>query len=136
MRIAVILLAVAAGLPLLAQDRSPRKLIPEMDGKSLYVAYCASCHGMDGKGKGPVAAALKDKVPDLTSLSFRRGGKFPSADLEKMILGEGDPRTAHGSREMPVWGPLFRQVENDQEVGLVRARRLVEYIGTWQKPKR
>jgi hypothetical protein len=37
---------------------------------------------------------------------------------------------------MPVWGPLFRQVENDQEVGLVRARRLVEYIGTWQKPKR
>lgn len=135
MRIALLLLAIAAGLPLGAQDRSPRKLIPEMDGKSLYVAYCASCHGMDGKGNGPVAAALKDKVPDLTTLSFRRGGKYPAAELEKMILGEADQRTAHGNREMPVWGPLFRQVENDQEMGLVRARRLVEYIGSWQKPK-
>ncbi len=136
MRIALILLAVGTVLPLVGQDRSPRKLIPEMDGKSLYGAYCASCHGMDGKGKGPVAGALKEKVPDLTTLSFRRGGKYPAAELEKMILGEGDPRTAHGNREMPVWGPLFRQVENDQEMGLVRARRLVEYIGAWQKPKR
>lgn len=136
MRIALFLLAVVTSLPLVAQDRSPRKLISELDGKSLYVAYCASCHGLDGKGKGPVAAALKEKVPDLTTLAFRRGGKYPATDLEKMILGEGDPRTAHGSREMPVWGPLFRQVENDQEMGLVRARRLVEYIGTWQKPKR
>jgi mono/diheme cytochrome c family protein len=135
MRIAFVLLALAAGLPLAAQDRSPRKLIPEMDGKSLFGAYCASCHGLDGKGKGPVAPALREHVPDLTTLAFRRGGKFPAAELEKMILGAGDPRAAHGSREMPVWGPLFRQVENDQEVGLVRVRRLVEYIGTWQKPK-
>ena len=136
MRIAFILLALATVLPVAGQDRSPRTLIAEMDGKSLFGAYCASCHGMDGKGKGPVAAALKDKVPDLTTLSFRRGGKYPAAELEKMILGESDQKTAHGNREMPVWGPLFRQVENDQEMGLVRARRLVEYIGAWQKPKR
>jgi mono/diheme cytochrome c family protein len=135
MRIAFFALTVAIALPLGAQDRSPRKLIPEMDGKSLFQAYCASCHGMDGKGKGPVAAAMKEKVPDLTTLSFRRGGKFPAAELEKMILGEGDPRAAHGNREMPVWGPLFRQVQNDRDLGLVRVRSVVDYIAQWQKPK-
>jgi hypothetical protein len=82
-----------------------------------------------------VAAALKEKVPDLTTLSFRRGGKFPAAELEKMILGEGDPRAAHGNREMPVWGPLFRQVQNDRDLGLVRVRSVVDYIAQWQKPK-
>jgi mono/diheme cytochrome c family protein len=117
MRFAFIALVAALALPLSAQDRSPRKLIPEMDGKSLFQAYCASCHGMDGKGRGPVAAALKEKVPDLTTLSFRRGGKFPAADLEKMILGEGDSRAAHGNSEMPVWRPPFLPAWNDHRRG-------------------
>ncbi|MBM3763009.1 MAG: cytochrome c [Acidobacteria bacterium] len=89
------------------QRKSPRKMVATLDGKELYVAYCASCHGMDLKGKGPVAGALKDPVPDLTTIQKRRGGKFVVADLEKFILGEGELKAAHGSVEMPVWGACF-----------------------------
>ena len=73
-----------------------------------------------------------------TKINFESGeiatpaGKFPTADLEKFILGEGDIKAAHGSADMPVWGPLFRRVEKDQDLGLVRARRVVEYIQTLQ----
>lgn len=120
---------IAGGL---AQDQSPRKLIPSLNGKELFEAYCASCHGRDMKGQGPVAAALKNPVPDLTTLTKRGKGKFPAADLEKMILGEAKSRLVHGTREMPVWGPVFHRVENDQDFALVRVRRLVEFIRTKQ----
>ena len=123
-------------LPLAAQDSSPRKLISSVDGKDLFVAYCASCHGMAGRGDGPVSSVLKAKLPDLSTLAARRGGKFPVADLEKMIMGETTSQAAHGTREMPVWGPVFRRVEDDKDLGLVRVRRLVEYIQSLSKTKR
>ena len=119
----------AAGL---AQTSTPRKLIASLDGKDLFVAYCASCHGMDAMGKGPVAAVLKVEVPNLRWIEKRRGGKFPVSELEKLILGEGDLRAAHGTREMPVWGPVFMRIEKDQDMGLVRVRRLVDYLKTLQ----
>ncbi len=103
-----------------------------LNGKELFLAYCASCHGADGRGAGPVAAALKAPVPDLTTLTKRNSGKFPVAQLEKSILGESRNPAAHGSREMPVWGPVFRRVENDQDLGLVRVRRVVEFIQSLQ----
>jgi mono/diheme cytochrome c family protein len=131
-----LLTALLFALLAFAQDKSPRKLPATLDGKELFRAYCASCHGLDAKGGGPVAAALKTSVPDLTTLSKRKGGKFPSADLEKLILGEGVPAAAHGTREMPVWGPVFRRVENDQDFGLIRVRRLVEYIQSLQSAKK
>ncbi len=124
--------SLLVGLVLLADQicaqSTPRKLIPSMEGKDLFGAYCASCHGGDARGKGPVAAVIKGGVPDLTAIQKRRGGTFPGPELEKMILGEGDARAAHGSSEMPVWGPVFRRVENDRDMGLVRVRRLVEHI--------
>jgi len=126
----VSLLLIAIGC--IAQDRSSRKPITTLDGKEIFDSNCASCHGLDAKGHGPVATALRSGVPDLTTLG-RRNGKFPTADLEKFILGAGRKSTAHGSREMPVWGPLFRHVENDQDLGLVRARRVVDYIQSLQR---
>jgi mono/diheme cytochrome c family protein len=127
-------LVVLMGLAVVCwgQTKSPRKMVTTLDGKELYVAYCASCHGMDLKGKGPVAGALKDPVPDLTTIQKRRGGKFVVADLEKFILGEVEMKAAHGSVEMPVWGPVFRRVEADQDLGLVRVRRVVEYLKSMQ----
>jgi len=116
----------------LAQDQSPRKLIPSLNGKELFGAYCASCHGLDLKGRGPVAGSLKNPVPDLTTLTKRRKGKFPVGDLEKMILGNAEALEVHGSREMPVWGPVFHRVEDDQDFALVRVQRLVEFIRTKQ----
>lgn len=126
------LLFVAAIAISFGQDKTPRKLIASMDGKDLYVSYCASCHGTDGKGHGPVAVALKDPLPDLTKIAKRHGGKFPGEEMEKMILGAKGSRVAHGSEDMPVWGPVFRKVENDQDLGLVRVRRLVEYLTSMQ----
>jgi mono/diheme cytochrome c family protein len=127
----LLLLAMVAGVGL-GQEKSPRKMPMTLDGKELFVAYCASCHGMDGKGKGPVAAALKNGAPDLSTLTKRKQGKFPTAELEKLILGDGMTAAAHGSREMPVWGPVFRRVENDRDLGLVRVRRVVEFVETLQ----
>ena len=114
---------------ILGQEKSPRKLIASMEGKDLYLAYCASCHGKLGKGDGPVASALKGPLADLTTISKRNRGKFPREEMEKIILGEQkSARSAHGSEQMPVWGPVFSKVEKDQDFGLVRVRRLVEYL--------
>jgi mono/diheme cytochrome c family protein len=117
------------GAAIAAAQESPRKLIASMEGKDLFRAYCASCHGMDAKGNGPVAPALKAPIPDLTTLAKRNRGVFPREEMEKMIMGEKKgARAAHGTSEMPVWGPVFHKVENDQDFALVRVRRLVEYL--------
>ena len=75
-------------------------------GKTLFLQHCASCHGDDAKGAGPAAVALKKQPPDLTALAKRNHGKFPYAGVSKAIDGDFDV-AAHGSKEMPTWGPLF-----------------------------
>ncbi len=57
----------------------------------------------------------------------------PVAQLEEMILTEGDLKAAHGNRDVPVWGPVLRQVEKDEDLGLGRTRRLVEFLTTLQR---
>lgn len=75
-------------------------------GKLEYRRYCASCHGMSGKGDGPVAAALTKKPSDLTTLAKGNGGKFPSEMVRETVEGT-KVVTAHGTREMPIWGRVF-----------------------------
>src|SRR5262245_24811899 len=90
------------------QTTSPRRpplIIDSMAGHDTYSFYCASCHGARGKGDGPTASALEIKPPDLTLLARRRGGTFPRSDIEAFVRGGGRPVPAHGSGEMPVWGP-------------------------------
>jgi mono/diheme cytochrome c family protein len=103
-------------------------LIDSVQGPVLYRAYCAVCHGKDGKGEGPMAKSLKVPPPDLRRLATRNGGSFPMARIQRIISGE-EPRPAgHGTREMPIWGPIFSQIAWDQDLGRVRVNNLARYI--------
>ena len=75
-------------------------------GPVLYRAYCASCHGEDGTGAGPVAEALRSASPDLTLLAKQNEGAFPRVRVERLIRNQEGP-AAHGTAKMPVWGPVF-----------------------------
>jgi mono/diheme cytochrome c family protein len=112
-------------------DQQYQQLIHSVAGPDLFRAYCASCHGSDAKGHGPAADALKVKVPDLTALSRNHKGQFPEAFVRKTIMGDA-AMPAHGSREMPVWGPIFHQVEEDVDRGNVRLENLVRYLDSIQ----
>src|SRR5208282_427623 len=78
-------------------------------GKEMYLAYCASCHGADGRGNGPAAPALKTPPTDLTQLAAKNGGNFPDAHIMQIIRGDS-MTAAHGNKDMPVWGPVFLQM--------------------------
>ena len=110
-----------------------RQLIQSLEGPALFRAYCASCHGSDARGNGPTASALKYPPADLTRISERNGGMFPFMEVEKFISGESRKLTSHGSREMPVWGPIFSQIAWDQDLGTLRIYKLTKYLESLQK---
>lgn len=95
------------------------------------MTYCASCHGEDGTGNGPVAAVMTTPPADLTQLRANYGGSFPTDSIYAYIDGRADVQ-AHGTREMPVWGNVWgERITGEpvppEEVDL-RIRELVEYI--------
>ena len=84
----------------------PVKPTSPASGQEMYKNYCAVCHGVDGTGNGPAAAALKVPPPDLTLLAQKNGGKYPALKVSSVIRGE-ENLPAHGSKDMPIWGKLF-----------------------------
>ncbi len=137
--IAILSLFVAAQEAKTGQDTAPKAEIRHVaapqtspiSGAENYKAYCAACHGVSGKGDGPAASALKVPATDLTRLAANAGGKYPAIHVESMIRNADSP--AHGSKDMPVWGPLFRSISsgNDSQVEL-RVANLAKYIETLQ----
>ena len=102
-------------------------------GKQMFEVYCAACHGKEGKGDGPVAAALKAPPADLTVLARQNAGKFPSMQVAKAITGEGGI-SAHGSKEMPIWGPVFMSMSHQHESEVhLRVANLAEYVKSLQQ---
>jgi mono/diheme cytochrome c family protein len=98
-----VLVAIVAGAPALGRGAEP---LP--GGKEeAYLQYCASCHGVSGKGDGPAAGALTPQPTDLTRLAASAGGELSQADLRQAIDGTRSIR-AHGDSKMPVWGEVFR----------------------------
>lgn len=63
----------------------------------------------------------------LTTLARRNHGTFPTDRVRRIIAGD-ENHAAHGSREMPVWGPVFHQIKNDQDLGYVRLQNVMEYL--------
>jgi len=105
-------------------------------GDILYRRYCASCHGMTGKGDGPVAASLRRPPSDLTTLTQRRGGRFDEGYVIAVVDGQQHV-AEHGPRDMPVWGIVFDQELRDQPhtgyTVLLRARVLSDYLRSIQE---
>jgi mono/diheme cytochrome c family protein len=104
-------------------------------GSELFVRYCASCHGENGKGGGTAAGELESVPADLTRIAARRRGVFPDAEIARFIDGRFEV-SAHGTREMPVWGERLGQriPEAGPSEEIVRGRILVlvEYLKSIQ----
>ena len=111
---------------------APVKLISATSGQEMYNAYCAVCHGRDGKGNGPAAEAPKVPPPDLTTLARKNGNSYPSDRVRSAITG--DVRLpAHGSKEMLVWGELFwRMSQGHSSEVMLRIGNLNNYIESMQ----
>jgi mono/diheme cytochrome c family protein len=100
-------------------------------GEQHFARYCASCHGLDGRGDGPAAGALSKPPADLTRIAARRAGVFPAGEIAATIDGRFE-LPAHGSREMPIWGrrlaePIAEDTQGE-EVARGRIDILVEYL--------
>ena len=102
-----------------------------ISGKALYGQYCAVCHGVDGKGAGPAAVALKQSPTDLTQLTRQNKGEFPEERFVKMMNGELET-PAHGSPQMPIWGDDFRNTTNNTNVVQDRLHALLSYVESLQ----
>jgi mono/diheme cytochrome c family protein len=100
-------------------------------GKKLFETNCASCHGKDGKGGGPVAVAMKTPPTDLTQIARKNQGKFDEIHVIAFVDGE-KAISAHGTREMPVWGTRFRHSKGNLESSL-NIYTLMKYIESLQE---
>jgi len=126
--VAVLIMAIAALGQKPKVEKTAAPPTSAGSGQEMFTAYCASCHGADLKGNGPAAPALKIAPPDLTTLAKRNGGKFPTLHVAHIIAGE-ENYPAHGSKDMPVWGPVFRAVsQHDQSMVTLRVNNLTSFI--------
>ena len=105
------------------------------NGAQLFHNHCAACHGIDGEGGGPVAAVMQTTVPNLRSLTQRSGGTFPADSVTAYIDGR-QTKAAHGDRQMPIWGDVFRGPEQGTAERTVRERiaALVAFLKGIQYP--
>ena len=107
------------------------------EGKNTYERACASCHGVDARGDGPVAPTLKVRPSDLTTLARRNGGTFPRDEVIAVVTGE-KPVAAHGTADMPVWRLRFGPSSSGAAAAAaLRTRRwldgMVDYLATIQE---
>ena len=132
-------LTIPAGM-LIAQQvkqtqikQTPVTMTLPSSGKEMFMAYCAVCHGKEGKGDGPAASALKKRPADLTLLAFENHGTFPEIDVKRFIKASNEV-PAHGSREMPVWGSIFKSLHAPDDTAMVdiRINVLTEYLKSLQ----
>lgn len=107
------------------------------DGARLFMNHCAACHGADAEGGGPVAAAMQTTVPNLRTLAQRNGGTFPTDSVTAYIDGR-EIKAAHGDRQMPIWGEVFRGPEQGTAQRTIRERiaALVLFLKGIQYPAR
>jgi mono/diheme cytochrome c family protein len=127
----VICLAAAQSSPAV-DDTLPSNYVPS--GKAMFKQYCASCHGIDGKGQGPLASMLKVPPANLTTLAKRHEGKFPYDYVSDILRFGPGPSILHGSSDMPTWGPIFQYFDkNDERAVQQRIKNLCNYLASLQE---
>jgi mono/diheme cytochrome c family protein len=137
-------LAAGADAPLMAQagparvqpppaSQAPDTGVYGVSGAYAFRTYCASCHGTDGKGNGPLAENLRFQPPDLTLISRRNGGGFPAEKVHRIVDGR-KPLAGHGGSDMPIWGDAFKNAETGFDDARVKekVRAVVDYLRTIQ----
>jgi mono/diheme cytochrome c family protein len=115
------------------RDRTTSPPRDSVEGTKIFQYRCAVCHGVDGRGDGPDAVVLQHPVPDLTLISQRSGGRFPYQRVREIIEGKEIGLLAHVNREMPIWGPIFHEVESDQDWGEVRLDAITKHMESIQR---
>ena len=135
-RIRTTLVAASLAVGALLLVGGPARAEDDAQGKQLFIKYCGSCHGPDGKGDGYLSGSLKQKPADLTLIAKKNGGKFPEQTVMRFIDGPTDVR-AHGNPDMPVWGEVFKEqiASSPTQQAEIRATILsiVNYIGSIQQ---
>ena len=135
-KVEIVLVTMLLGSFMAGRDLKLKPIADEpesLTGQKLYASYCAVCHGADAKGGGSFVPQLKAVPPDLTRIAKRNGGAFPKMHVAEVIDGEFK-QPAHGSREMPIWGPIFRSVARGREDSAQRRiNRLVKYLESVQE---
>ena len=128
-------LAFVASLSVAALAQAPRQPAPEFfkstDGQELFKFYCANCHGMDAKGRA-ATPAMRTPSADLTMLSAANGGVFPHERVAAVIKHGATASPAHGPKDMPVWGAIFRSMESNDTLVEIRIENLVRYLESLQ----
>ena len=117
-------IAIAIGAPVFAADDT---------GARLYFNHCAACHGESGEGTGPVAASMRVTMPNLRTLAQRNGGAFPRDAVIAYVDGR-NVKAAHGDRQMPVWGDVFKGADPEADDRTVRRRinAVADFVSTLQ----
>jgi mono/diheme cytochrome c family protein len=113
-------------------DRDVQTRIP-IEGSRIFQYRCAACHGTDGRGHGPASLTLKHAAPNLTLIAKRNGGGFPYQQVKEVIEGKQQSPLAHGYRQMPLYGPIFHDIESDQDWGEVRLDAITRQVESMQQ---
>jgi mono/diheme cytochrome c family protein len=134
LKLATIVLVICAAVGAQEVQKVPLQPTSPTSGKEMFTTYCAVCHGKEGKGDGPAATALKKRPADLTQLARKNNGTFPDIHVANFITGEGVV-AAHGNRDMPISGELFRSLspgDGDRDMVKLRVANLTDYIKSLQ----
>jgi len=136
--LSIVAVAGALAISALYADQTNAKVVITVEktgpvsGRQMFASYCAPCHGTDGRGNGPVAPALKRQPADLTALARNNGGKFPSSHVAT-VLEYGTDLPAHGTAQMPVWGPVLGRMDQQHpDQRLLRISNLSQYLRSIQ----
>lgn len=116
-----------------ARDAQPAGARGKVAGSSLFKTWCATCHGVEARGDGPLADSLRVRPPDLT-LFAHRNGSFDRDKVRRIVDGR-NPVDGHGGPDMPIWGDVFKQAEegySDKKVA-ERIQALADYIASIQR---